>query len=91
MQDLSVLPRADWTHLSYDALLHHPAETLRKICQFAEIPFGPKMQVTAEEGFPHSRYTLTAPNKKKWKRHEHDIAAASPLYASVVETLSELE
>ena len=49
------------------------------------------MQVTAEEGFPHSRYTLTAPNKKKWKRHEHDIAAASPLYASVVETLSELE
>ena len=91
MQDLSVLPRADWTHLSYDALLHHPAETLRKICQFAEIPFGPKMQVTAEQGFPHSRYTLTAPNKEKWKRHEHDIAAAAPLYASVAETLSELE
>lgn len=91
MQDLCALPRADWIHLSYDALLQNPAETLRKVCQFAEIPFGPKMQMTADQGFPHSRYTLTAPNKEKWKRHEHDIAAAASLYASVVETLSELE
>ena len=91
MQDLSVLPRADWTHLSYDALLHHPAETLRKICQFAEIPFGPKMQVTAEQGFPHSRYTLTAPNKEKWKRHEQDITAVAAAYSSVAGKLSALE
>jgi hypothetical protein len=90
MQDLSMLPHEDWTHLSYEALLSSPAETLQNICQFSEVPYGPKMQAIADQGFPHSRYTLTAPSGEKWKRHEQDVVGASSIYSSVEQKTSEL-
>ncbi len=91
MHDLSTLPRADWTHLSYESLLDNPAEMLQRLCQFAEIPYGPRMQAIANQDFPLSRYTFTAPNEDKWKRHENDIVAAASLYSAVEQQISELE
>jgi len=91
MQDLCMLPREDWTHLSYETLLTSPEEMLRAICKFAEIPYGPKMQSIADQGFPHSRYTLTAPDEEKWKRHEREIVAAASLYSPVEQNILGLE
>lgn len=91
MRDLSALPQTDWTHVSYESLLHSPGETLQRICQFSDIPYGPKMQAIAQQGFPLSRYTLTSPNDEKWKRHEKDIIAAASLYSAVEQEIEGLE
>lgn len=89
MDNLSLLPRADWTHVSYESLLNNPGETLQALCKFAGIPFGPRMQTFANEGFPLSRYTLAAPDERKWKRHEGDIRAVSSLYSSTAKRISD--
>jgi hypothetical protein len=89
MDDLSRIPRADWTHVSYESLLTNPGETLPALCKFAGIPYGPRMQALANEGFPLSRYTLTAPDDRKWKRHEDDIKSASRLYSSTEKRISD--
>jgi hypothetical protein len=88
MDDLSRIPRADWTHVRYESLLTRPGETLPALCRFAGIPYGPRMQALANEGFPLSRYTLTAPDDRKWKRHEDDIKSASRLYSSTEKRIS---
>lgn len=88
MQALSQLPRVDWIRVSYESLLDEPGETLKSICEFAEVPYGPKMQAIAAEGFAVSKYTLTPPKKDKWKRHEADIVAAAPLYSAVRKTIA---
>ena len=88
MVDLSRLSDDDWVRVSYESLLEKPAETLQALCTFAGIPYGPRMQSIARDGFAISRYTLTAPNENKWKRHEKDIKAASSLYSEVEERVS---
>ncbi len=90
LDELAKLERADWTHVSYESLLQNPGDELEALCRFAEIPFGPRMQAIAKQGFPLSRYTLTAPDDAKWKRHERDIVAARTLYADVEERLAQL-
>jgi hypothetical protein len=89
MSELAKLPREDWTRVSYESLLENPAETLQALCQFAGIPYGPRMQAIAEEAFPLSRYTLTKPDEEKWKRHANDIRSAAPLYSAVEKKISE--
>ena len=89
MNDLSKLPRSEWTQISYETLLASPGETLQSLCQFAGIPYGPRMQAFANEGFPLSRYALTTPDENKWKRHEDDIRAASHLYSSTERRISD--
>lgn len=88
IRDLSKLPRAEWTCVSYESLLNNPGQSLEELCEFAGIPYGPRIQAIAKEGFAVSRYTLTAPKKDKWKRHEREILAASRLYSEVAERLS---
>ncbi len=90
MDELSKLPRADWTHISYESLLGNPGDALQALCQFAEIPYGPRMQAIANDGFPLSRYTLTAPNEHKWRRHENDIKSVASLYSATEKRISEL-
>ncbi len=89
MQDLSKLPQTDWTKVSYEDLIDAPAVTLQKLCQFAEVPFGPRMEIFGRQGFPQSRYTLTAPEKQKWLRHEKDICAAEAMFLSIEKKTNE--
>lgn len=89
MDELSKLPRADWIDISYESLLGNPAEALQALCQFAKVPYGPRMQAIANDGFPLSRYTLTAPDERKWKQHENDIKSAAPLYSAIEKKISE--
>ncbi len=91
VRDLSTLPRADWIHVSYESLLDNTSDTLQRLCRFANIPFGPRMQALASRDFPISRYTLTEPDADKWKRHEKEISAARSLYLAVEQKISDLD
>ncbi|MDX1498487.1 MAG: sulfotransferase [Woeseiaceae bacterium] len=90
LSDLSALPRRDWTKISYEALLDTPSVALQLLCEFAGIPYGPRMEAIAKKGFPASRYTLTEPRKDKWKRHENSIRNSVTVYAGVEEEIAAL-
>jgi hypothetical protein len=90
LRDLASLPESDWIGVSYESLLEAPRESLQLICEFAGIPYGPRMDAIAKQGYPRSRYTLTTPTKDKWKRHEVDIKAAEAIYVDVEEEIAAL-
>lgn len=90
MEDLATLPRSDWTHVSYESLLDSAEETLQWLCEFAGVPYGPRMQSIANQELPLSRYTLTTPHEEKWKRHEKEIREAASLYSAVEQRIEEL-
>lgn len=83
LEDLSSLPEKSWTHVKYEDLLENTDLTLRKLCAFCGIPYGPRMQSFATNGFPNSRYTLTVPDKEKWRRHEDHILGASDIFSEI--------
>lgn len=83
MNDLSMLPRGDWIRVRYESLLDKPGDALQALCDFADIPYGPRMQQIVTEGFAISRYTLTTPDEEKWKRHETEICEAAPIYSAI--------
>ncbi len=89
MQDLSGLPPEDWTAVSYETLIEAPSETIKRLCQFADIPFGPRMEMFAKQGFPQSRYTLTTPEERKWRRHEKEVNAAEHIFSRVEQEIGE--
>ena len=90
MDDLARFPNSDWTHVSYESLLADPIGEFPKLCNFMDIPYGPRMQAIAQQALPHSRYTLTAPHQDKWKRHEKDIRAVAESYSGVQTAILEL-
>lgn len=83
INDLHSLPDTSWHSVSYDEFLNDKEAALKKICTFADIPFGPRMQALAKQSLPNSKYTLSQPAADKWKRHEADITAACSNIADI--------
>jgi hypothetical protein len=75
LRDLARLPRDRWRSLDYAALVSDPAGTLQRISAFAGLGDAPALAQTLASGLPPSRYTLSAPSKDKWRRHEAALAA----------------
>lgn len=90
IEDLHALPRDSWCAVSYEDLVGDRENALRKLCEFAEVPFGPKMQAIAGGDIPHSRYTLTPPDRDKWRRHEQAIESAMPAAEDIALRLRKL-
>ena len=76
LSDLQVLPAGTWYAVSHESFLDEPEATLKNICEFIDIPFGPRMQALAGQTLPYSKYTLSEPAVDKWKRHQADIESA---------------
>ena len=75
LNELTQLNDKDWTSVSYETFLDDPVETAKKLCTFADIPFGPRMQALADDQLPESRHTLTTPDPDKWRKNEREIMA----------------
>jgi hypothetical protein len=80
LRDLAALPRGRWLSLDYATLVADPAGTLQRIGAFAGLEDAPALTDALASGLPHSRYTLSAPSKDKWRRHE---AALAPVLAGL--------
>ena len=74
LDDLAWLPRERWTVVQYADLLSRPTETVRRLCAFMDVPFDDALAQRTAAPLPHSRYTHTAPDPQKWRRHEAAIA-----------------
>ncbi len=79
LDDLDVLPAADWTGVDYGRFVHDPQGEIIRLCQWA----GFEWDRTLGGELPLSRYTLTPPDADKWRRHaaliEPRLAALQPL------------
>jgi hypothetical protein len=90
LDDLAWLPRERWTVVQYADLLSHPVDTARRLCAFMDIPFDDALAQRTAAPLPPSRYTLTAPDPQKWRRHESAIARVLPGVDTTLQRLREL-
>jgi hypothetical protein len=87
LDDLADLPASRRCVVRYEDLLADRTGEMRRLCEFAGIPFGPRMRALCEGDLPLSRFTLSRPDPEKWRRHEAEIEAALPGLAAIVARL----
>ena len=73
LDDLEALPDEQWTLVSYDDLLSAPAREIERLCTFANVPFGARMQDVVGNPLKNSKYTLTRPDPDKWRKNEDEL------------------
>ena len=74
LDDLAVLPAGQVVAVRYDALLADPQVAMQRLCD----RLGLGWDQTLGDALPASRYTMSAPDAQKWRRHEAEIAAVWP-------------
>ena len=60
---------------------------LRRLCEFSQIVFGPRMVEVASRPLQPSKYTLTAPTPDKWKKNAADLEPVLPGTEDLIATL----
>jgi len=60
--------------LNYDDFLAHSAKTVKQLCVFMDIPYDSGLAEHCSNPLPLSRYTLTEPQKDKWKKNAAELA-----------------
>ncbi len=81
LDDLEHLSPERWCVAGYDALLDDPQQEVTRLARFLDIEW----DRTLSGPLPHSRTTLTAPNREKWRRNAEELKIALPLVANVAE------
>ncbi len=90
LDDLAQLPAARWCAVDYGQLSTNTATVVRQVCEFADIPFGPRMQELTASKLPLSRYTLSAPDTEKWRKNEAEILPVLDSVQAVARQLGQL-
>lgn len=89
---LGEMPTQRWRVLDYATLLEDPRQVFARACDFIGIPPEPGTESDlAARGLPISRYTLTPPDKDKWRRHEAAIERVIPGRENLARRLGQLE
>ncbi|MGE5087746.1 MAG: sulfotransferase, partial [Candidatus Levyibacteriota bacterium] len=91
LRDLCDLGRGRWLALRYRDLLDDSAATVRRIAEFAGVPFEGPLRDRASAPLPLSRTTVSAPARDKWRRHARAIEALAPVYAPLEHELARLD
>jgi hypothetical protein len=81
MEDLAALPRARWTAVNAAELIADPAASVARLCAFMDIPLDAALAAQLQQPLPLSRYTVTAPEEGKWRRHAAQLARVWPVVA----------
>lgn len=90
MNDLAKLPAERWCAMEYDSFLASPLAELKRLCDFSQVVFGPRMQEVASKPLKFSKFTLTAPHPDKWKKNAEDLKTVIPLTDDLMSTLRSL-
>ncbi len=91
LEDLQHLPPEDWTSLNYQDFLADPAATVRRLCDFADVPFDAALDARTAGQLPASRHTHTPPAPDKWRRNEAAILRVLPGLEACWQRLRTLE
>lgn len=87
MQDLADSPDESILSVSYEAFLDHPQEIVQRILTFAGLPIDPAYIETLSEPLPLSKYTLSAPDQQKWRRHEKVLNEIRPYFEGTAQRI----
>lgn len=90
MSDLRKLPSERWCAVEYDSFLASPMEELKRLCDFAQVVFGPRMKDVASKPLRLSKYTLTPPDPDKWRKNAQDLNAVIPSTEELMKALRNL-
>lgn len=90
LNDLAALPKNRWTALSYADFLSDPQMQVRRLCEFAEVPFEEEFARGLESPLPLSRYTQTVPREGKWLKNKPEILRVLPSVEPIWERLKAL-
>ncbi|HEV2219285.1 MAG TPA: sulfotransferase [Casimicrobiaceae bacterium] len=90
LRDLRQLGRERWLPLRYCDLLDDTTATIRRIVEFAGLPFDGPLKERASAPLPLSRSTVSAPERDKWRRHAEVIEALAAQYAPLARELASL-
>jgi hypothetical protein len=75
VEDLAALDPARWTAVNAAELLADPARTIERLCAFIGIDVDQGLGAALQGPLPPSRYTVSAPDAQKWRRHAPQLAA----------------
>ncbi|MFI8619025.1 TIGR03032 family protein [Acidovorax sp. NPDC077693] len=81
LDDLQTLPPDSWCVASYDQLVAHPEQEVRRLSQFVGLPWD--RNLTAP--LPPSRHTLTPANPDKWRANATEIEPLMHLVSATAE------
>lgn len=87
-EDLARIHPARWTAIHAEELLADPSAAVERLCAFMEIEVDPGLRATLAYPLPLSRYTLTAPDARKWEAHAAGLARIWPAVASLLPGLN---
>jgi len=86
LDDLEALPRESWCVVSYDRFIANPQEEIERLCAYVGVRWD--RQLTAP--LPPSRFTLTPPDKDKWKRNAAELLPLLPIAEPVAQRARDL-
>ena len=84
MQDLGALADERWTAINAAELLENPRACVARLCAFMGVALDAEFERDLHGPLPLSRYTVSAPDALKWRRHEHELARVWPEVAPLV-------
>lgn len=88
LDDLRAIPADRWTAVSYAELITDTTATIRRLCDFADIPFDEDLREHCNRQLPLSRYTKTDPKNGKWRRNEIIIEQVMSDLRPVIERIA---
>jgi hypothetical protein len=88
LDDLSAIPRDDWTTVSYADLCLEPAATIHRLCSFMGVRPDAAAASLTSATLPVSATALTPPHDGKWRRHETEVRGLLPGVRAVVDRLA---
>ncbi len=90
LSQLSALPASQWCSVRHESVLADPARELRRLCRFANLPFGDRMMTLTAGELKPSRYTLSRPDPEKWRKNADELEPVLPSVDDVAARLTSL-
>lgn len=81
LDDLQSLPPSSWCVASYDQLVAHPEQEMRRLSQFVDLRWDRSLNTP----LPASRHTLTPANPNKWRANAAEIEPLMHLVSATAE------
>ncbi len=90
LNDLRDMPEDRWCSIRYEEFVANPGKEMRRLCAFAEVPYGARMEEVTATPLERSKYTLTPPDPDKWKRNAPELKPVLEATKALAEELQKL-
>lgn len=90
LDDLSALAPERWTAIRYSDLVRDPRAAIAHVCRSLGLDIDAALEARLSTALPLSRYTLTAPEPEKWRRHQAAIERVIGAASAVLDRLQML-